>query len=68
MVTDGPPPAGGAVVVAALPHDGGMRYRVVAAADTVPPEAAVSVAPTLEDGYLALVGERQVTSRPHAAT
>src|SRR5688572_29246871 len=31
VVTDGPPPTAG-TVVSALPHEGGMRYRVVAAA------------------------------------
>jgi ABC-2 type transport system ATP-binding protein len=51
VVTDGPPPADG-TVVSALPHEGGMRYRVVAPAAPVP--QARSVDPALEDGYLAL--------------
>jgi ABC-2 type transport system ATP-binding protein len=51
VVTDGPPPAEG-TVVSALPHEGGMRYRVVAPAAPVP--QARPVEPALEDGYLAL--------------
>lgn len=51
VVTDGPPPAGG-TVVSALPHEGGMRYRVVAPA--APDAQAHPVEPALEDGYLAL--------------
>ncbi len=53
VVTDGPPPAEG-TVVSALPHEGGMRYRVVAPAAQVP--QARPVEPALEDGYLALTG------------
>ncbi|KAB2349672.1 ABC transporter ATP-binding protein [Actinomadura rudentiformis] len=51
VVTDGPPPAEG-TVVSALPHEGGMRYRVVAPASPAP--QARPVEPALEDGYLAL--------------
>jgi ABC-2 type transport system ATP-binding protein len=51
VVTDGPPPAEG-TVVSALPHETGMRYRVVAAAAPAP--QAHPVDPALEDGYLAL--------------
>ena len=51
VVTHGPPPADG-TVVSALPHEGGMRYRVVATA--APRPQAHPVEPTLEDGYLAL--------------
>ncbi|ABW13384.1 ABC transporter related [Parafrankia sp. EAN1pec] len=51
VVTDGPPPAEG-TVVSALPHEDGMRYRVVAPA--APGPQARPVEPALEDGYLAL--------------
>jgi ABC-2 type transport system ATP-binding protein len=50
--TTGPAPSDG-TIVSALPHGGGMRYRVVAA--DPPAGAAEPVEPTLEDGYLALV-------------
>jgi ABC-2 type transport system ATP-binding protein len=53
LVTDGPAPAEG-TVVSALPHEGGMRYRVVAPAPPSP--QARQVEPGLEDGYLALTG------------
>ena len=53
VTTAGPAPAAG-TVVSALPDGAGIRYRVVAAA--APAEEAVPVDPTLEDGYLALVG------------
>ena len=51
VVTDGPPPAEG-MVVSALPHDDGMRYRVVA--PTAPGSQAKPLEPGLEDGYLAV--------------
>ena len=51
IVTDGPPPTEG-TVVSALPHDDGMRYRIVAA--TAPNPRAHPVQPGLEDGYLAV--------------
>ncbi|GAA4470482.1 ABC transporter ATP-binding protein [Phytohabitans houttuyneae] len=51
VVTAGPAPTAG-TVVSALPADGGLRYRVVA--PTPPAPGAEPVAPTLEDGYLAL--------------
>jgi len=51
VVTDGRPPAEG-TVVSALPHEGGMRYRVVAPA--APDPQAHPIEPALEDGYLAL--------------
>lgn len=54
IVTDGPPPAEG-TVVSALPHDGGMRYRVVSPA--APGPEARPVDPALEDGYLALTAQ-----------
>ncbi|MFI0447954.1 ATP-binding cassette domain-containing protein [Actinomadura sp. 6N118] len=54
VVTDGPPPAEG-TVVSALPHEGGMRYRVVAPA--APGPQARPVEPALEDGYLALTAQ-----------
>jgi ABC-type multidrug transport system ATPase subunit len=51
VVTDGPPPAEG-TVVSALPHEEGMRYRIVAG--TAPNPRARPVEPGLEDGYLAV--------------
>jgi ABC-type multidrug transport system ATPase subunit len=51
VVTDGPPPAEG-TVVSALPHEDGMRYRVVA--PEPPDPRARPLEPALEDGYLAL--------------
>ena len=51
VVTDGPPPAEG-TVVSALPHDDGMRYRIVAPA--APSSRARPAEPGLEDGYLAV--------------
>ncbi|BCJ55416.1 ABC transporter ATP-binding protein [Actinoplanes sp. NBRC 14428] len=51
LVTDGPPPAEG-TVVSALPHETGMRYRIVA--PTPPGAGARAVEPGLEDGYLAV--------------
>ncbi|MEU4156429.1 ABC transporter ATP-binding protein [Actinoplanes sp. NPDC026670] len=53
VVTDGPVPAEG-TVVSALPHDDGMRYRVVAR--TAPSPQARPLEPNLEDGYLAVTG------------
>ncbi len=51
VVTAGPAPTAG-TIVSAVPHESGMRYRVVAPA---PPAAgAKAVEPNLEDGYLAL--------------
>ncbi|HEY8472321.1 MAG TPA: ABC transporter ATP-binding protein [Natronosporangium sp.] len=55
VTTAGPPPPG--TVVSALPHSGGMRYRLVAPARPSP--AASPVEPSLEDGYLALTGTVQ---------
>jgi ABC-type multidrug transport system ATPase subunit len=52
VVTDGPPPAEG-TVVSALPHENGMRYRIVAPAPPSP--QAQPAEPGLEDGYLATV-------------
>jgi ABC-2 type transport system ATP-binding protein len=52
VITDGPPPGEG-TVVSALPHDDGMRYRVVASA--APSPHAHPVEPGLEDGYLAVL-------------
>jgi ABC-2 type transport system ATP-binding protein len=51
VVTDGPPPTEG-TVVSALPHENGMRYRIVA--PTTPSPLARPVEPGLEDGYLAV--------------
>lgn len=50
VVTDGPPPAEG-TVVSALPHEDGMRYRIVASA--APSAQARPMDPGLEDSYLA---------------
>ena len=59
LVTSGPvPPVG--TVVAALPHDGATRYRIVAA--TRPAADAEPVAPTLEDGYVALAQQHRLTA------
>jgi ABC-2 type transport system ATP-binding protein len=52
------PPVG--TVVAALPHDGGTHYRIVA--PTRPAPAAEPVAPTLEDGYVALAQQHRLTA------
>lgn len=51
VVTAGPPPAEG-TVVSALPHEDGMRYRIVL--PTAPSPQAVALEPGLEDGYLAV--------------
>ncbi|MEJ3743927.1 ABC transporter ATP-binding protein [Actinomycetes bacterium KLBMP 9797] len=51
VVTAGPAPSTG-TIVSALPQEGGMRYRVVAA-DPPAPDAEPAD-PNLEDGYLAL--------------
>jgi ABC-type multidrug transport system ATPase subunit len=51
VVTDGPPPTEG-TVVSALPHEDGMRYRIVAS--TAPSPRARPEVPALEDGYLAV--------------
>jgi ABC-2 type transport system ATP-binding protein len=59
LVTSGPvPPVG--TVVAALPHEGVTRYRIVAA--TRPAAGAEPVAPTLEDGYVALAQQHRLTA------
>jgi ABC-type multidrug transport system ATPase subunit len=57
VLTSGPEPAGG-VVVSALPDAHGVRYRVVA--PERPSPDAEALAPTLEDGYLALRGTQVV--------
>jgi ABC-2 type transport system ATP-binding protein len=54
VVTNGQEPEG--VVVSALPDQEGVRYRVVA--PTAPAPGAELVAPSLEDGYLALRGNQ----------
>jgi ABC-type multidrug transport system ATPase subunit len=59
VVTTGPEPEGG-VIVSVLPDPRGVRYRVVAAGQPAPD--AVSVAPSLEEGYLALRDARTVRS------
>jgi ABC-type multidrug transport system ATPase subunit len=61
VVTDGPPPTEG-TVVSALPHEDGMRYRIVAA--TEPSPRARPVEPGLEDGYLAVTAP---SSSPHGS-
>ena len=54
VVTDGPAPSDG-TVVSALPHESGMRYRVVAR--NRPSPQAQEIEPGLEDGYLAVAGD-----------
>lgn len=51
VVTPGPAPADG-MVISALPHDTGMRYRIVGPVQPAP--EARPAEPNLEDGYLAL--------------
>jgi ABC-2 type transport system ATP-binding protein len=58
VVTAGPQPGG--VIVSALPHTGGVHYRVVSAEPPAPD--AAPVAPSLEEGYLALRAGRAPTS------
>jgi len=60
VVTGGPAPPEG-TVVSALPHETGMRYRIVA--PTRPNPQAQPLEPSLEDGYIALTGAAQTTSR-----
>jgi ABC-type multidrug transport system ATPase subunit len=57
VATTGPAPGDG-VLVSALPQPGGVRYRVVAG---TPPPGAEPSTPTLEDGYLALSRQREIT-------
>ncbi|MEV4197097.1 ABC transporter ATP-binding protein [Micromonospora globbae] len=52
MTTTGAPPTDG-VVVSAVTREGGTQYRVISQARPSPD--ATSVAPTLEDGYVALM-------------
>lgn len=59
VTTAGPAPANG-VVVSAVTHADGTRYRVVSA-DRPAPDA-VPVAPTLEEGYVALMRRLPLTS------
>jgi ABC-2 type transport system ATP-binding protein len=59
LVTGGKvPPVG--TVVAALPHDGATRYRIVAA--TRPAAEAEPLPPTLEDGYVALAQQHRLAA------
>lgn len=55
VITTGPAPTSG-TIVSAVPHDGGVRYRVVSPARPTPDAEAVD--PNLEDGYLALAQAR----------
>jgi ABC-type multidrug transport system ATPase subunit len=64
LVTAGPVPAGG-TVLSALAQDGGTRYRVIAAAR--PAADAEPLAPTLEDGYVALAQQHSLTSADSVA-
>jgi ABC-type multidrug transport system ATPase subunit len=59
LVTSGPAPSVG-TVVSALAHDGGTRYRIVAA--TRPATDAEPAAPTLEDGYVALAQQHSLAT------
>jgi len=63
LVSAGPAPPVG-TVVAALPQDGATRYRIVA--PTRPSADADPVAPTLEDGYIALAQQYRLTAEPAA--
>jgi ABC-2 type transport system ATP-binding protein len=64
MVSSGPPPSAG-TVLSALPDGGMTRYRIVAA--TPPSADAQLVAPTLEDGYVALAQQHSLTAAEPAA-
>jgi ABC-2 type transport system ATP-binding protein len=64
MVTTGPVPSVG-TVLSALPDGDAMRYRVVAA--TRPSPEAEPVAPTLEDGYVALAQQHSLAAAEPAA-
>ncbi|MGI5521711.1 ATP-binding cassette domain-containing protein [Micromonospora sp. CA-259024] len=64
VVTDGPAPTEG-TVVSALPHDDGMRYRIVA--PSAPSPGARPLEPGLEDGYLAVATGRGNASRQPAS-
>ncbi len=55
LLTGGEAPATG-IVAGALQQPGGVAYRIVA--DTPPHPGATPAEPTLEDGYLALMGPR----------
>ncbi|HYK97263.1 MAG TPA: ABC transporter ATP-binding protein [Candidatus Acidoferrales bacterium] len=54
--SSGPAPSGDLTVVSAIAIERGMRYRVVS---EVPPAGASAVAPTLEDGYVAVMQKRR---------
>ena len=59
LITSGKvPPVG--TVVAALPHDGAIRYRIVA--PTRPAADAEPLPPTLEDGYVALAQQHRLAA------
>jgi ABC-2 type transport system ATP-binding protein len=64
MVTTGPPPPAG-TVLSALPDGGATRYRIVAPARPSPD--AEPVAPTLEDGYVSLARQHDLTAAEPAA-
>jgi ABC-2 type transport system ATP-binding protein len=59
LVASGPPPSAG-TVLSALPQDGATRYRIVAPAR--PAATAEPVAPTLEDGYVALAQQHSLAA------
>ena len=64
LTSDGPVPTVG-VVVSALADAGTTRYRVVSA--TRPSPDADPVAPTLEDGYVALAQQHSIAAPEPAA-
>ena len=64
VVTGGPAPSAG-TVASALPQDGATRYRVIA--ETRPSAEAEPVAPTLEDGYVALAQQHSPNAAEPAA-
>jgi ABC-type multidrug transport system ATPase subunit len=59
VVTNGPVPSVG-TVLSALPDGGATRYRIVA--PTRPSGDAEPVAPTLEDGYVALAQQHRLSA------
>jgi len=64
LVTSDPVPSVG-TVLSSLPDGGATRYRIVAAARPSP--EAEPVAPSLEDGYVALAQYHSLTAADSAA-
>jgi hypothetical protein len=57
VLGSGPPPSVGTVVSVLPQGDGTTRYRIVAG--TTPAAGAEPIAPTLEDGYIALAQQHR---------